>query len=84
MYGLFREDCYATYFKSAKTDELSDEFKKDCAVFTLIKFLSMCSLYMTLTLKLPQIFKIVKSQSVFGISVISYYMENLSSMNTAA
>lgn len=44
----------------------------------------MCSLYMTLTLKLPQIIKIVKSQCVFGISVFSYYMENLSSMNTAA
>jgi len=39
---------------------------------------------MTLTLKLPQIVKIVKSQCVFGISIFSYYMENLSSLNTAA
>jgi hypothetical protein len=62
VYGLFREDCYSAYFGHGKVDQGEDtDFKKDCFKFTLIKFLSMCSLYMTLTLKLPQIFKIVKS-----------------------
>lgn len=39
---------------------------------------------MTMSLKLPQIAMIVNSQNVLGISVFSYYMENMSSMNTAA
>ena len=74
---IFRDDCYAKYLNF----DLSD---MDCHKFTISKGLGFAIIAGSCILKVPQILKITKSGSVYGITAISIYSEIFNFTNTIA
>jgi len=66
---IFREDCFDIFFN--KKDFLNQE----CLKFTISKFIGYGIVCGSAILKIPQIIKIMKNQSVEGISKFLFYLE---------
>ena len=74
--GVIRPDCQALDKMLGNTD--------NCFQFTFLKVLSIAIIAAAFLFKLPQIFLILKSESVKGISRRSVYAEVMSYFNTLA
>ena len=77
IYGIFRHDCYDSFTKL----EFSDT---SCVSFTFSKVVGFAIVLGAFILKVPQILKILSSGSVEGISALSYYVETINFLATAA
>lgn len=81
-FGIFREDCFDTFlmnFDFSKTDLIAP-----CIEYSALKAVSFAIIAGSFVFKIPQVMKIVKSQSVEGISAMSYYTENMTFINTSS
>ena len=81
-FGIFREDCFDTFlmnFDFSKTDLIFP-----CIEYSALKGVSFAIIAGSFVFKIPQVMKIVKSQSVEGISAMSYYTENMTFINTSS
>ena len=74
VYGVFRKDCYDNGII------LSNEDK--CLQFSLLKLLGYTIIVGATTFKIPQLVKILKSRSVYGISRFSAYSELICVFNS--
>jgi len=77
VYGIFRQDCFEAFSQY-------DFGNTECLKFSFSKLIGMVIIAGAFILKVPQIIKIVKSNSTAGISTTSYYLETINFANTAA
>ena len=77
VYGIFRHDCYDKF----AAFDLSDS---SCVKFTFSKVIGFAIVVGAFALKVPQIIKILKNNSVEGINTTSYYVETVNYLSTAA
>ena len=76
---FFREDCFDLYFN--KFDFFSN---KECLKVTMSKGIGFAIIAGSAILKVPQIFKILKAQSVEGISKYLFYTEIIMLIHSSA
>jgi len=80
VYGIFREDCFQKLINS----EISEFIEENCHMFTITKGLGLAIVLGSLTLKVPQILKVIANQSGEGLSLFGLFAECLGWSNFIA
>jgi hypothetical protein len=83
-YGIYRFDCHKKLDGFSISGMKAYANDTECIVFTFSKLLGAAIILFAMTVKMPQIAKIFKNNSVKGINAVSYYTETISFAQSGA